>query len=219
MAANKQKSGKATEAEATAAVDKGKEKAGTEAPKAEVTPAPAKGRLRAKRGSLSKKEQLFCRCMALLGNQAEAAVQAGYPPQKAAATAAALCGRPAIRREIAAWRRREAEKEAAALALAGLKRMAFSAANDAVRPVCGENPPEAGEMAGLDLFCVSEMKRTRDGNLEVRFFDRAKALEALLAWGEKADNAVQNQSFYAALEKSTAALRDSEAPGAMAEMA
>jgi hypothetical protein len=53
-------------------------------------------------------------------------------------------------------------------ARSGLERLAFGNAGDA-----------------LDLFCVSELKSTEKG-IEIKFFDRLKALEALLAL--EADN-------------------------------
>ena len=171
-----------------------------------------KKRTKVKKDNLTRKERLFCRCLLLGGNAAEAVVQAGYPPDNAATKAALLLGRKAVRREMAALRR-EAEAKAANkeetgfLALAGLRRLAFSSANDAARLVGSDTTPTPVELAAMDLFCVSDMKRTRDGQLEVKFFDRIKALEALLAWADKEIGSERGLSFYTALENSTTALK------------
>ncbi|MBR2734752.1 MAG: hypothetical protein IKE05_00990, partial [Clostridia bacterium] len=53
----------------------------------------------------------------------------------------------------------------------------------------------------MNLFNISEIKKPRDGALEIKFFDRIRALEKL----EQIDtneNCSQNQSFYSALENS-----------------
>ena len=35
------------------------------------------------------------------------------------------------------------------------------------------------KLRNMDLFLVSEIKKPRDGNMEIKFFDRLKALEKL----------------------------------------
>ena len=53
----------------------------------------------------------------------------------------------------------------------------------------------------MDLFHISEIKRQKDGAIEIKFFDRLKALEKL----EKADllNNEEANPFYKALENGT----------------
>ena len=41
----------------------------------------------------------------------------------------------------------------------------------------------------MDLFLVSEIKRPKDGSMEIKFFDRLKALEKLTDDSEKEDRA------------------------------
>ncbi len=55
----------------------------------------------------------------------------------------------------------------------------------------------------LDLFNISEIKRVKGGGMEIKFFDRLKALEKLGQVISTTDKS-QTQSFYDALEKSTA---------------
>ena len=59
----------------------------------------------------------------------------------------------------------------------------------------------------LDLFNVSEIKRPKGGGLEIKFFDRLKALEHLeqLCTGGDEDSALP---FYKALENSAAKVRN-----------
>ena len=65
--------------------------------------------------------------------------------------------------------------------------------------------PENTDFDSLDLFNVAEIKRPKGGGLEIKFFDRIKALEKL---GDISEIAVQDagQSFYEALEKSASTL-------------
>ena len=56
----------------------------------------------------------------------------------------------------------------------------------------------------LDLFNVSEIKRPRGGGMEIKFFDRLKALEKLTDDSEKEDRATP---FYDAIVKGAEALR------------
>lgn len=66
----------------------------------------------------------------------------------------------------------------ARLAAIGYRRLAFGGIGDALRLLyMGE--PEAEQLEEMDLFLVSEIKRNKDGMLEIKFFDRMKALDKL----------------------------------------
>ncbi len=58
----------------------------------------------------------------------------------------------------------------------------------------------------MDLFPIAEIKRPRAGGIEMKFFDRLKALEKLTQMEEQTaqDGALP---FYEALEKSAQVLR------------
>ena len=60
----------------------------------------------------------------------------------------------------------------------GLSRLAFGQVNDVAALVFSEQPTPS-QIAQADLFNVSEMKRVKGGGVEVKFFDRQKALEKL----------------------------------------
>ncbi len=70
------------------------------------------------------------------------------------------------------------EKSLAHCAAAGYARLAFGSVKDAVGLLYKSNPTDE-ELEDADLFLVSEIKRPRDGSMEIKFFDRLKALEKL----------------------------------------
>lgn len=62
---------------------------------------------------------------------------------------------------------------------AGLRRLAFGNCSDAVYLVFADEMPPAETIKKLDLFNISEIKRVKGGGVEIKFFDRQKALEKL----------------------------------------
>lgn len=62
---------------------------------------------------------------------------------------------------------------------AGLERLAFGNCNDAVVLAFADELPPTDVISGLDLFNVSEIKRDKGGGVEIKFFDRLKAIEKL----------------------------------------
>ncbi len=150
---------------------------------------------------LSDKEELFCRIYANCRNGAEAAVKAGYKTHPEI-TAVMLLAKKNIRKTI---ERTEKENTVCENEVrAGLRRIAFASSADAVRLLLsdGDDYPDTDT---LDLFNVAEIKRSKGGAIEIKFFDRIKALEKL---GEMAcasgDEGVM--PFYKALEKGAEAL-------------
>ena len=107
---------------------------------------------------------------------AEAAITAGVEPERARSHGLRLLSKPAVRRQIA--KEREAALETGSGVRAGLERLAFGRDNDAAALVFAEEvSPEM--LAKADLYNVSEIKRVKGGGVEVKFFDRQKALERL----------------------------------------
>lgn len=86
-----------------------------------------------------------------------------------------------------------------AMVRAGLERLAFGRTNDAVRLLLGEELPTATEVAQLDLFPVSSIKRDKSGGMEIHFFDRLKALASLYEYSGDADSKAAAQTLLAAL--------------------
>lgn len=143
---------------------------------------------------LNQKEQLFCQYYACTRNGREAAVQAGYHmfPQR---TALKLMDKESIQTEIQRYTTQRTYKNEVAT---GLHRLAFGSIADAIKLLYGEVMPD---VEALDLFNISEIKRPKAGGVEIKFFDRLKALERLasLTQEEESESAVP---FYKALERS-----------------
>lgn len=94
--------------------------------------------------------------------------------------------------------------------LDGLARLAFGPVNDALRLFAGIGEIDESVISSLNLFCVSEIKQTKDGCLEIKFYDRIKALELLTRCGGQDANPAAN-SFYAALESAAKSACDADA--------
>ncbi len=86
----------------------------------------------------------------------------------------------------------------------GLRRLAFGEIQDAVSLLFKTDEDITASLSSLDLFNVSEIKRVKGGGMEIKFFDRLKALEKL-SNAVACDNGQNTVSFYTALEKSAAA--------------
>ena len=128
-----------------------------------------------KPGTISTKEKRFCEIYAAVGDAVQAAQAAGYEqPEKAGVN---LLSRDEINAEISRLYEKRL-KNARQKAYAGYERIAFGSVNDAVRLLFdGEDFGTSAE--GYDLFNVAEIKRPKEGALEIKFFDRLKALEKL----------------------------------------
>ena len=61
--------------------------------------------------------------------------------------------------------------------LLGYERLAFGSTSDAFRLLMSEGELD---VQTLDLYNVSEIKKPKDGAMEIKFFDRLKALEKLV---------------------------------------
>lgn len=134
---------------------------------------------------LTKRERLFCRFYCATGNAREAAVRSGYT-QNPEEHGLELLADDAVVAEIKKGMEREREL-AKIKALKGLERIAFGSISDAVRLVCSDSPPLLS-LESLDLFLISEIKKPKDGAMEIKFFDRLKALERLMQDGEQGGN-------------------------------
>ena len=144
---------------------------------------------------LNRKEKLFCMYYAQSRNGREAAAKAGFAlPEQSAMR---LLQNAQIRQELAslAGQTRAGSDEL----LAGYRKLAFGSGADALRLLFGSVPPE--DFDALDLFNVAEIKRPKDGALEIKFFDRLKALEHLEALSG-ADRADSGLPLYRALMRS-----------------
>lgn len=153
---------------------------------------------------LTEKEKLFCDYYSKIRNGREAAARSGFRfPEK---TAAKLLKRKDILSLIA--KNDKAKKSCGADIIAGYHRLAFGCVSDAVRLLFDDELTK-DKIDGLDLFNVSEIKRQKGGAIEIKFFDRLKALEKLSLFDE-AGSVSGGNSLYYAIEKSAAALSEEE---------
>lgn len=80
----------------------------------------------------------------------------------------------------------------------GLRTIAFGDISDAVRLATAKDVGEL-DIDALDLQMVSELKFSKNGGIEIKFFDRIKALEKL---NEVSDASDQGNDFLEALKNS-----------------
>lgn len=153
---------------------------------------------------LSAKEELFCTYYLLDRNGREAAAKSGY--RSAQRSAARLLRKKEVVSFIKAADEKAKQKKQDVAA--GYYRLAFGCVADAVKLIfCDEISDE--ELERADLFSVSEIKRQKGGGIEVKFFDRLKALEKLEGLCLSDSNA-SVKAFYSAIEKGADALREEE---------
>lgn len=128
--------------------------------------------------------RLFCCNYARLGNVYEAALKSGLPPETALADGADIINQTKYRNLINNLLRKNISPED--VIMIGLERLAFGRANDAALLVFSEDTPTASQINSLDLFNVSEMKKVKGGGVEIKLFDRQKAMERIYEYaGEK----------------------------------
>ncbi len=116
--------------------------------------------------------QLFVR----LRSGSETAVKLGVEPKEAKAESARLLADPRVKRAIK--KLDKDDQQTLAYVKTGLSRLAFGQINDVAALVFSEQP-DLELISRADLFNVSELKRVKGGGVEVKFFDRQKALEKL----------------------------------------
>ena len=95
---------------------------------------------------------------------------------------------------------RRKKKTAAEEVRDGLRRLAFGEIHDAVLLLFADESEILEKLGELDLFNVSEIKRPKGGGMEIKFFDRIRALEKLK--DSKNETPAQPFGFYRALEES-----------------
>lgn len=126
--------------------------------------------------TLKNREKEFCACFAETGDAKLSARLSGYR-LNSRAKGIKLLARDDIQNEISRLVKSK-EKLARTLASVGYQRLAFGNTSDAVSLIFSEDPGEA-DIGSMDLFMISEIKKPKDGSIEIKFFDRLKALEKL----------------------------------------
>lgn len=140
----------------------------------------------------------FCCCYAKLGNIAEAAVMAGCEKSNALQWGIGVLRKRKYSR-LTAELRSMFSSEIRSQVMSGLERLAFGDAKDAACLVLNEDPPCEEKIMKMDLYNVSEIKRVKGGGVEVKLFDRQKALEKMMEYAGNADQRAAARSLMNAL--------------------
>lgn len=165
-----------------------------------ILPDNHKRKERLKIKDLTSKEKLFCTYYSISRNGREAAAKSGYVfPEKSALR---LLRRENVVREIE--RLDESRKQTEKDISAGYFRLAFGCVSDAVKLLFSDDV-DVEKIEEMDLFNISEIKRKKGGDIEIKFFDRLKALQYLYEMSEP--SGISDNAFYTAIEKGAAALK------------
>ncbi len=154
---------------------------------------------------MTKKEDKFCCYYASNGNARISAVMAGYTvsPEQVGQQ---LLMRDDVLDKVKKYRNTRFE-DLRFMALLGYERLAFGSIADCIQLLYMDKP-DLQTLEAMDLYMISEIKRPKDGAMEIKFFDRLKALEKL----SEAQQASNENSipFYKALENSAEILNNYE---------
>lgn len=156
---------------------------------------------------LKPKEKLFCIFYCQSRSPRLAAANAGYGIFTKT-MAAKLLSRTDIQSEIE--RIDSCMPVSSGEIISGYRKIAFGCAADAFRLVLSDGPVDPEEIEMLDLANVSEIKRPKGGGLEIKFFDRLKALEKLSEISD-VNGSDELIPFYDAIERSAAASDENDA--------
>ncbi|MDQ5983835.1 MAG: hypothetical protein RUMPE_00864 [Eubacteriales bacterium SKADARSKE-1] len=137
---------------------------------------------------LKTKEKQFCFNYVNTGNVEESAIKAGYKSAPLL-TGNKFFDRDDINLEIERLYNMK-KKNFLYRACSGYERLAFGSIADAIRLIYSEDF-DTKTIDEMDLFNVLEIKKLKDGAIEIKFFDRIRALEKL----QQMDFAQQKQSF------------------------
>lgn len=129
-----------------------------------------------KKKGLKQREKLFCFYFVNTQSVELSAKKAGYK-KNPLIKGQQLLNREDIVAEIKDLLSMQKELYSA-LANSGYQRLAFSSVSDAVSLLYMDSPDKK-TLENMDLYMVSEIKKPRDGAMEIKFFDRIKALEKL----------------------------------------
>lgn len=110
-------------------------------------------------------------------NGSETAVRLGFSPEEAKELEADMLSKASVKRAI---RKLDSDDiQNLCYVKTGLSRLAFGSINDAAALLFADEPTRE-EVLSADLFNVSEIKKVKGGGVEMKFFDRQKALEKLV---------------------------------------
>lgn len=124
--------------------------------------------------------------------------------------AAKLLQRDVIQQNISEFDQKMKHENIKSDVIAGLHQLAFGSTGDAVRLIFSDPMEQSIDFEHLELFGISEIKRPKDGALEIKFFDRFKALGELARIAGERDESAGVSALCAALQKSASRMEGSD---------
>lgn len=148
--------------------------------------------------ALKPREKLFCINYVSTGDTAESALKAGFK-KNSFKVGSNLLLREDINNEVERLYEQK-KKNLLYKACSGYERLAFGSTKDPII-LAFSSELDLEKICNMDLFNVSEIKRSKDGAIEIKFFDRIRALEKI----QNMDfvSTEQSTSFYEAIKKGT----------------
>ncbi len=150
---------------------------------------------------LTSKEKLFCTYYSLGYSSREAAAKSGYAFSEK--TGLRLLQKKEVQKEVRRLHKQKSDRDKDIAS--GYERLAFGCVSDAVYLLFADEVSRQ-EIEEMDLFNVSEIKRKKGGDIEIKFFDRLKALESLSGLSSSKGPS-QISSVFSAIEKGARAMR------------
>ncbi len=145
------------------------------------------------------KDRLFCHYYCTYQNEKEAAKKANILEKKAFK----LLNKPEIQQEIKKIKTQIDNNQLMHLATTALKRLIFCNPNDTLILAIKNDQLSELEIENLNLFQISELKKQKDGSLEIKFFDKLKAINCLIEIANQLNNLNQTNNFLNALNSSS----------------
>lgn len=131
-------------------------------------------------------------------NTRESALLAGFPPETAQQEGLKLLSLRSTQKLIKRFSQNGFSDEEAVKK--GLSRLAFGEINDIMEVVLSDEPIGLHKLFNMNFFSVSEVKKVKGGGLEIKLFDRQKAMEKLLEIEEKSRSRCDAEEFFDALK-------------------
>lgn len=87
------------------------------------------------------------------------------------------------------------EKDYREIALSGLEKLADGKINDIMRIMFSADKPDSDDIDKINFMSVSEIKRDKDGGIQVKFFDRQAAFETLYKFASESTSNSEAENF------------------------
>ncbi len=132
--------------------------------------------MKKKQRGLSRREKMFCVFYVSSADPKHSAINAGFTKEPYKKGAQLLCREDIC--EHIEYLSKIKQRVNTDTSNTLLQRLAMSDISDAVSLLFLDSPTKE-QLEKMDLLMVSEIKKPKDGALEIKFFDRLKALEKL----------------------------------------